>query len=427
MSQIKDTLKKSVLAWKVLHSQIIKNFSEYQNRRDADVSVDKSRLPWIKEKMLNIMRFQIQMLSAPALFKKYQADEKSEILNRFKDSVCSCLTENMLRYFTICKAEKDGKDLSDFANLKITDILIQSTAGLTEPDLKDLKLDLYWLEVTSMTPDQVKKARVDKSGDGSKTLTIKTMMSMNNSKKSYKEYCDFALSFGNYYERYFTDNEANDSKTEILRNFGRLVCLFMKGFVIPGRQKIEDMRQTFMYLFRIFRLEPIVSTIRSMLKDCLMKKVVAEGGPHDEVLEKELRVLLFNLFKMTTFSLFAIELDSAVFSDLSKTLLFLGWQVLTNFEFFRLGRVVHMLMHKPSICQNIENAHWPHQALFDYDLRLLLCNTAINLIKSPASESDLQVKMAEKELLQLYRCLYCKMLSPSHPFRLDSSHRLFCA
>lgn len=407
ISQIKDTLKKSVIAWKFLHSQIVKHFSEYQNTTSPQKSPqDGSQLPWIKEKLLNIIRFQVQMISIPSLLKKYQGEEQLEKVVRFREAVCQHLLNNMVKYRNISQLEKDGSDLSKFSYLE-EETLKNSSDMCRENQLKDIKVDLYWLEIISMTPEQVRKSKTEIQADNQKALTMKLMMSMNNSKKSFNEYFDFALSFGNYYERYFTENESNDTRIDLLRNFGRLVCLFMKGFTIPGRPKIEDKRQTFTSLFKIFRFPQIIPQIAGILKDALRNKVLCSEFPEESV-KTEMKVLIFNLYKIAIFSHFALEMDQPVYSDLIKCLFFLAWQTLSDFNFFRLARTVHLLMHKPSIVPNIENAHWAHQALFYFEIRMLLCNVAINLLKSAATDTDSQAKMAEKELLQLYRCLYCK-------------------
>ena len=416
MNLIKDNIKKSEISWKQLHTLIIRSLSGYQTYSKLDI--DESRGISVETvRLFTVIRFQIQMISVGSIMPKTELSEENNIkLSNFNDALSKNLAKNLLVYFKRSEDETSNDIKSRVSNIQksITQdnanyYYIQQDIDPVELSmLKDRRLDLYWLEAVSITPDQVLKIKNRKLNDSTRSLNIKLMMSMNNAKKSYKEFSDFVQSFGAYYERYFLENESQDDTMELIRNFGRLICLFCKGFSVPGRQKVEDLRDTYMYLFKHFRLNHIIPKICQLLRDNSEASIFA--SLEQKGIKAEVRVLIFNLYKLITFAMLALDIEKIVFIYFFRILLYFAKQVYSNMELFRLNRLIHLLMHKPSMSTSNSDSHSSHLALFEYDIKLIMCNTVINLVKGAINASEPSLKMAEKELLQLYRCLYCKFI-----------------
>lgn len=415
LGQIKDLIRKSESSWKQLHTLIVRRLSGHQRLIRAEYQSAEEGIPYERVYLLTVIRFQIQMLHASSILQRNdQSDASLEKESSFNDALCKNLVKNMLSYMKNFSGDsQNSRETDSISDQKISQTLANwiptyqiDVNPLELSAFKDHKLDLYWIELVSITMDQVLKAKQRKIADSGRTLNVRLMMSMNNSKKSYKEFSDFVLSFGGYYERYFLENESQDDTLEIVRNFGRLICLFCKGFSVPGRQKVEDLRATYMFLFKAFRLHHIIPKVCELLRKDTETNIFE--GRDKVLLNAEIRVLIYNLYKLISFVMLALDLEMKVFLDFFRVLVYLAKQFYSNMEFFRLNRLMHLMMHKPSMSPSVIDLHWSHHLLLEYDLRLLMCNSVINLVKNVKCASDPGLKMAEKELLQLYRCLYCK-------------------
>jgi hypothetical protein len=403
LPQIKELIKKCENHWKQLHSLIIRKLGMYQPSVEVGCQdTEHSQMSAEKRKLLTTIRFQIQMLYSPIAASKDTAEGTEEKSKKFHESLCKGLAANMVNYFKFSISYQDRMMLEEETPSKRKNLKEIDTETILE--FKDHSIDLYWLEMISLNLDQVSKSKSKKTAPSSRALNIKLMMSMNNLKKCFKEYSEFAISFGAYYERYFVENESQDSDLELVRNFGRIIYLFSKGFNLPGRQKIEDLRNTFTSLLKAFRIPQITTPILNLLK-----KKTTPGSLFSESstgLRQEMVIMIFNIYKLLIFIMFSLEFEEAFFRDLFKIWMHLCWQVYDAPDFLRINRLVHILMHKPSMSQS-ENLYRAHSVYFEYDIKLLLCNNAVNIIKGATCPSAVTVKMAEKELLQLYRCLYC--------------------
>lgn len=400
LPHIKDMIKKCENHWKLLHSQIIKRLGLSQELKGSSNLENKVE---DKIRLLTLMRFQIQMLYSPIPLSKETSDEAEEKSRRFTETLCKGLAMNMISYFSlISESRMNTEVLGSIKNSTIPDIDPQTLA-----EFRDQNLDLYWLEIISLNLDQVLKSKSKKQAPSSRTLNIKLMMSMNNLKKSFKEYSEFAVSFGAYYERYFLENEAQEPDVELIRNFGRLVYLFTKGFSVPGRQKIEDVRAIFMTLLKAFRIPQIVPKILYILKEKFSKGNLLLGNAFG--LREEMTVLIYNIYKMLAFSMLSLEIDQNFFQSLFKIWMYLCSHIYDHLGFLRMNRLLHLLTHKPAVHEG-SNPYLAHSIYFDYEVKIILCANSLNVIKESKSPSDLSVKMAEKELLQLYRCLYCNFI-----------------
>lgn len=399
LSQIKELIKKCENHWKQLHSQIIRKL--ILNPNSSDIETDKEFES--KKKLFTLIRFQIQNLYSPISLPKDLSEGAEEKNNKFTESLCKGLMTNMVTYFKMNSNNSMVMEpIDEMKNRTIREI---DQSVLSE--LKDSYLDLYWLEHISLNLEQVQKSKSKKQAPTSKTLNIKFIMSMNNQKKSFKEFLDFAVQFGAYYDRYFLENEAQDTDVELVRNFGRLIYLFTKGFTMPGRHKLEDLRITFMTLLKAFRIPQIVPKILSILKENLSKGSLLLGNAIG--LREELTVMVYNIYKMLVFTMLSLDFDASYFSALFKTWVHLCSHLYGSLDFLRANRLLHLLMHKPAAVADSCQQYRAHEVYFDYEVKLALCTNALNIVKAAHSPADLAVKMAEKELLQLYRCLYCRL------------------
>lgn len=402
LPQIKDMIKKCENYWKMLHSQLIKKIGLRQESRGTSAN-NANKTPEENTRLFTLIRFQIQVLYSPLQLIRELSEEGEEKSKRFSEALCKGLATNMINYFRLISDRSMLVEAVDSSSkFTIRDI---DPAALTE--FRDQNLDLYWLEMISLNLDQVLRNKSKKQAPSSRALNIKLMMSMNNLKKSFKEYSEFAVSFGAYYERYFLENEVQDSDVELIRNFGRLVYLFTKGFSVPGRQKLEDVRAIFLTLLKAFRIPQIVPKILLILKENFSKASLLLGNAFG--LREEMTVLIYNIYKMLSFSMLSLDIDQIFFKSLFKIWVFLCSQIYDSLGFLRMNRLLHLLTHKPSVNETA-NQYWAHAVYFDYEVKIMLCANALNLIKTAKSPTDLSVKMAEKELLQLYRCLYCNFL-----------------
>lgn len=400
LPQIKEMIKKCESHWKQLHSQIVRKIGIMQTGSDHS-NPEMDKLTATRLRLLCTIRLQIQVLYCPIQMSKDVSEAAEERTKKFNESLCKGLVANMVSYFRIISEN----------SMMVESLPIEAASSLKEVDpsilqeFRERNLDLYWLEMISLSIDQVTKSKLKKQASATRALNIRLIMSMNNLKKSFKEYSEFALSFGAYYERYFVENEAKDSTVELIRNFGRLVYLFSKGFTVPGRQKVEDLRQTFMILLKAFRIQQIVPKILELLQE--MKQGTLLFG-NVIGLREEMLVLIYNLYKMLTFMLLSLDFDQSFFNALFKTWMYLTWQTFDSLGFMRANRLLHLLLHKPSAAA--PNQFQAHAVYFDYEVKVLLCSNALNIVRGSRVANDPWVKMAEKELLQLYRCLYCKLL-----------------
>lgn len=395
LPQIKELLKKSEAHWKHLHSLMIKKFSTKRFQQESE-SPELLR----QVNLLTTIRFQVQMLYSPIQLSKDTSEAGEENAKRFTENLCKGVVTNMVSYFEVTAG--NGMLIERFKKGKRSqDIELDQSVLET---YKDSSVDLYWLELVSLNIEQVLKSKSKKQTSTSRPHNIKLMMSMNNLKKTYTEFIDFAVSFGAYYERYFLENESQDTDLELIRNFGRLIYLFSKGFTIPGRQKLEDLRETFKSLLKVFRIPQIVPKILSILKGNFSKGSLLLANTTG--LREELTVMVYNIYKMIVFSMLSLELDKEFFYSLFKVWISLCWHLFDSLGFLRMNRLVHLLSHKPSAVADEEQQYWAHAVYFDYEVKVLLCSNALNVVRSAKSANDLSLKMAEKELLQLYRCLY---------------------
>jgi len=395
---LKDNLKKLESQWKSVQSQILQKLAGLGSSKESSQSEQK------KLNLLLIIRFQIQMLMMAGNVLKEPTDRALDRLRTFNDSLTQSLSVNMIRYLQMEKFSHREQEKSAIINELATDTPAP-TPEINE--LYDTKLKLYWLEVGALSTNMIQKSKHKRIEIAARQISMNAILNMQNSKKTYKEFVEFGESFSSYYERYFSEGDIFDNPVEVLRNFGRLVYVFLRGFSIPSRPAMEDLRITFNHLFKIFQFHIIIPKVSRLLRKLVES---AEDGLFSDAFSNpnhssEFLVLIYQVYRIITFAMNALEVDVFLpFCDMMKVLFYLASLVLRpNWRFVRLMRFIHFLMHKSS-----DKSLKAHQFGFDGELKLFLTLRSMNFLKSDTCK-EVRAFEIEKEIAQIYRCMYCSL------------------
>ena len=116
--------------------------------------------------------------------------------------------------------------------------------------------DLYWLEATSLTASQVCTATSKSLDSTGSQISVQKILSMHNSKRTYKEYVEFTENFAGAYDRFFSShtNETIEKVAEYVRASSCLVSLMLKSFGLPGRigaaNSLEESKSMFVLQYK---------------------------------------------------------------------------------------------------------------------------------------------------------------------------------
>lgn len=387
VSVLKESLKRSENEWKCLFNTLLRKFHEENSKEDE------------RKRLFNLIRFQIQMIHLPAQMEEDRDELTKFRASQFSEAACSNVVASMVKYFR--HLEKEER-LSEGMSIEFAED--ESCMELEKASLENLyerKVDLYWIEVGTVSPNLIIKSKNRRLEASGRQMNMKVMMSMHNLKRSFKEFLEFTESFSSYYQRYFTPEEFQENPLEFIRNFSRLIFLFLKGFAVQGRPPFEDVRDTFLLLFSKFKLGETLPKIAGIIKD---ERLVAVANIKftDPTLMKEFSSLIYNLYKIAVFAINALEVEHLSFKDIFRILCLTSALLQHDWQFFKLTRLIHFLMHK-----NVANSVRIHHASYDLETRHLIILKCVNIIKAPEHPCCL-LPESEYEMLALYRCLCCR-------------------
>lgn len=389
---LKESLKRSENEWKSLFNILLRKFHEENSKEEE------------QKRLFNLIRFQIQMIHLPAQMEEDRDESARLRASKFSEAACSNVVASMVKYFRhLEKVESISEGMSIEYEQEEGCLDQEHKEGLQKGSLESLyekKVDLYWIEVGTVSPNLIIKSKNRRLETSGRQMNMKVMMSMHNLKRSFKEFLEFTESFSSYYQRYFTPEEFQENPLEFIRNFSRLIFLFLKGFAVPGRPPFEDVRDTFLMLFGKFKLGETLAKIAGIIKD---ERLVSLANIKftDPTLMKEFSSLVYNLYKIAVFAINALEVEHLSFKDVFRILCLTSALLQHDWQFFKLTRLIHFLMHK-----NVANSVRIHHASYDLEIRHLIILKCINIIKAPENPNCL-LPEAEYEMLALYRCLFC--------------------
>lgn len=391
-SVLKETLKKDEVQWKIIQNTLLSKLAGYSQRSDNH-----------SERIFTIIRFQIQLLNMTANMLSDLTEKPQDRLKIFGENLTQNLIVNMIKYFKLNEKTKSPNLTQDsvlFNELQVSDPALSQT-NIT--DLYDSKLELYWLEIGSVTANQMLKSKHKKIDSGGRQINMHSILSMHNLKKTFDDFLRFSESFSSYYEKYFNEEESRENPIEFIRNFGRLLYLFMKGFSVPSRPKFEDVRNTFNQLFRTFRMNIIIPRVARYMRQHLEPTKSSPEWHQDKNLANEFSVLIYNLFRIIVFSMAALECELLPFCDILKLLYYFGHIVLRPaWKLIKLSRLLHIIMHKLP-----EKSVKAHQCC-DNELKFFLATRLMEFLKFETCH-EANLYDIEKEIMQLYVCMYCSL------------------
>ena len=402
---LKENLKKLESQWKSVQSLILQKLAGLGSAKEQSQSGQK------KLNLLLIIRFQIQMLTMSGNVLKEPTDRTLDRLRAFNESLTQSLSVNMVRFLQMEKFSNRELERAALVN----ELADAPAASPEINELYDAKIKLYWLEVGALSPNMIQKSKHKRIEIAARQISMNAILNMQNSKKTYREFIEFGESFSCYYERYFGDDCAPENAVEVLKNFGRLVYVFLRGFSIPARPALEDLRATFNQLFKVFQFHIIIPKVSRLLRKLVEATEAAQDAQNftDPSHSSEFLVLIYQLYRIITFAMTALEVDVYLpFCDMMKVLFYLASLVLRpSWKFVRLMRFVHFLMHK-----HPDKSLKVHQFGFDTELKHFFTLKSLNFLKSDTCR-EVRPFEIEKEIAQIYRCMYCSPCSPSHPHR----------
>ena len=396
---LKENLKKLETQWKSVQTLILQKLAGLGGSKESNIS-DQKRL-----NLLLVIRFQIQMLMMSGNVLKEPSERTLDRLRTFNESLTQSLSVNMIKYLQMEKFNTREQEKNAIINELASDV---PAASPEINELYDTKIKLYWLEVGALSTNMIQKSKHKRIEIAARQVSMNAILNMQNSKKTYREFVEFGESFSSYYERYFSDGDLFDNPVEVLKNFGRLVYVFLRGFSIPARPGVEDLRLTFNHLFKVFQLHIIIPKVSRLLRklvDASEEETQLSEAFSNPTHSSELLVLIYQLYRIVTFAMTALEVDIFLpFCDMMKVLFYLAGLVLRpTWRFVRLMRFIHFLMHK-----NSDKSLKAHQFGFDGELKHFLTLHSINFLKFNTCK-EVKAFEIEKEIAQIYRCMYCRL------------------
>ena len=268
LPQIREDLKKTEAHWKSMQALLLEKLMGYSDNTKPTCD---GTMPSPRIRLLNTLRFQVQMATITGLLFKEGSQACAERLDSFTKATSQSIVRNMIKFFRLHQLEKESLVIGEpkFSATSTIECEIASQEEETSSkfaELYDKKLDLYWLDIGEVSPSSIIKSKSKRIENAERQVNMKVILGVHNLKRSYREFIEFAESFSSYYERYFGEEAGKDEMFEILRNFGRILHIFLKGFHLPGRVQQEDIRDSFVHQFKMFKLHLIFQKLAAFLK-----------------------------------------------------------------------------------------------------------------------------------------------------------------